>query len=97
MKRWKSRLSLGLVLTCFLSASLALAQQTTMEDLKKDLDALKESQKAMQKDLQEIKTLLQARQPAAPPSQNVELDLGKSPFKGEQTAKLTLVEYSDYQ
>jgi protein-disulfide isomerase len=97
MKRWNLRLSAGLVLACFLSAPLALAQQQPTDDLKKDIEALKEGQKAIQKDLQEIKTLLQRTQPAAAPAQNVVLDLGKSPFKGERTAKVTLVEFSDYQ
>jgi len=99
MKWCKSNLSLGPVLIGILLASLASAQQPqTTDDLKKDIEALKEGQKAIQKDLQEIKTLLQSR-PAAPPPppQNVVLDLGKSPVKGERTAKLTLVEFSDYQ
>jgi protein-disulfide isomerase len=96
MERWKLRLGLNLVLACILSAPLALAQQQPTDDLKKDIEALKEGQKAIQKDLQEIKALLQKQQPAPPP-QNVVLELGKSPFKGERTAKLTLVEYSDYQ
>ena len=98
MKRWNLRLLAGLVLACFLSAPLALAQQQPTDDLKKDIEALKEGQKAIQKDLQEIKTLLQSR-PAGPPPppQNVVLDLGKSPVKGERTARLTLVEFSDYQ
>jgi hypothetical protein len=98
MERRNSLLSLGPVLACFLSAPLALAQQQSTEDLKKDIEALKEGQKAIQKDLQEIKTLLQSR-PAGPPPppQNVVLDLGKNPFKGERNAKLTLVEISDYQ
>ena len=101
MKRWNLRLSAGLVLACFLSAPLALAQQQPppTDDLKKDIEALKEGQKAIQKDLQEIKTLLQRAQPAAPPAppQNVVLDLDKKPVKGERTAKVTLVEFSDYQ
>jgi hypothetical protein len=98
MKRWKLRLSPGLVLACFLSAPLGQAQQQSTDELKKDIEALKEGQKAIQKDLQEIKVLLQSR-PAGPPPppQNVVLDLGKNPFKGERTAKLTLVEISDYQ
>jgi len=96
MKRWNLRLSLGLVLACLLSAPLALAQQQPTDDLKKDIEALKEGQKAIQKDIQEIKALLQKGQPAPPP-QNVVLELGKSPFKGERTARLTLVEFSDYQ
>ena len=97
MKRCPLNLSLGLALACLLSAPLALAQQQSPDDLKKDIESLKESQKAIQKDLQEIKALLQQRgQPAAPP-QNVVLELGKSPSKGERNAKLTLVEFSDYQ
>jgi Tfp pilus assembly protein PilN len=95
MKRWKPKLFLGLALGCYLAAPLAFAQQS--DDLKKDIESLKESVKAIQKDLQEIKTLLQSRQQPAPPPQNVVLDLAKNPFKGERTAKLTLVEISDYQ
>jgi protein-disulfide isomerase len=96
MKRGKPGLSLGLVLGCCLAAPFALAQQS--DDLKKDIESLKESVKSIQKDLQEIKTLLKSR-PAVPPPppQNVVLDLGKNPFKGERNAKLTLVEISDYQ
>ena len=97
MKLWNLRLPAGLVLTCFLSAPFALAQQQSTDDLKKDIEALKEGQKAIQKDIQEIKALVQRGQQPAPPPQNVVLELGKSPFKGERTAKLTLVEFSDYQ
>jgi len=80
----------------FLFAWSAPAQQTSTEELGKEIDALNQSMKAMQKDLQEIKTLLQSRVRAAPP-QNVVLDLGDRPFRGENNAKLTLVEFSDYQ
>ena len=96
MKRWKLRLSLGLVLASLLSTRLAPAQEQSTDDLKKDIEILKEGQKSIQKDIQEIKALLQKGQPTPPP-QNVDLDLGKSPFKGQRTAKLTLVEFSDYQ
>ena len=98
MKCRKSSLSLGLVLTSILSVPLASAQQPPQQsdELKKDIETLKESVKAIQKDVQEIKALLQSKQPAPPP-QNVVLELGKNPFKGERTARLTLVEFSDYQ
>jgi hypothetical protein len=96
MKRLKSCLSAGLVLTCFVSARAGWAQQPSTEDLKKEIEAVKEGLKAIQKDLQDIKALLQSR-PAAAPPQNVVLDIGKNAFKGERTAKLTLVEFSDYQ
>ena len=98
MKCHKPSLSLGLVLVSILSVPLASAQQPPQQsdELKKDIETLKESVKAIQKDLQEIKALLQSKQPAPAP-QNVVLELGKNPFKGERTARLTLVEFSDYQ
>ena len=70
-----------------------------VNDLKEEIEALKEGQKAIQKELQEIKSLLRARQaPApAPPPREFVLDLGGSPFKGDENAKLTLVEFTDYQ
>src|SRR5205814_5684859 len=69
--------------------------------LERDIDALQDGQRALQKDVQDIKTLLQAR-PAAgdAPSgepQNVVLKVDGAPFKGEKTAKLTLIEFSDFQ
>ena len=88
---------MGLVLTCVLAARVASAQPPTTEDLKKEIEAVKESLKAIQKDMQEIKALLQSRLGPPPPPQNVVLDLGQNPFKGERTARLTLVEFSDYQ
>ena len=89
-------LSLGLPLIFLLFAPPLRAQKTSIEDLKKQIEALTQSVKAMQKDLQEIKTLLQSRVPAAPP-QKVDLDLGGRSAQGENTAKLTLIEFSDYQ
>ena len=68
--------------------------------LGKEIEAIKAGQQAMQKDLQEIKTLLQTRPaagaaPAAP--QNVVLSIDGAPFKGDKTAKLTLIEFTDFQ
>ena len=89
-------LSVGLPLILLLYAPPAPAQQTSIEELKKEIQALSQSVKAMQKDLQEIKALLQSRVPTPPP-QKVDLDLGGRPARGENTAKLTMVEFSDYQ
>ncbi len=91
-----------LSLLTLLCAAPGFAQGTSSEavnDLKEEIEALKEGQKAIQKELQEIKSLLTARQtpvPAPPPREFV-LDLGGSPFKGDENAKLTLVEFTDYQ
>jgi uncharacterized protein YlxW (UPF0749 family) len=72
-------------------------------ELQKQINELKQGQADIKKQLDELKTLIQAR-PAAAPSRpagpNVEgtvFDLGANPIKGEKTAKLTLVEWTDYQ
>lgn len=79
-----------------LREEIGLLKET--QALRREIEALKEGQRTMQKDLQEIKTLLQAR-PAVPPvePQNVVLNVDGAPFKGEKTAKLTLIEFTDFQ
>lgn len=66
-----------------------------INDLKKQVDALGEEQKAIRKELEEIRSLLGGRQSSAP--SNVDLSIEGAQFKGEQTAKVTLVEFLDYQ
>jgi protein-disulfide isomerase len=73
-----------------------------VQSLKKEIDALKEGQTAIQKDLQEIKNLLRARPVAAPPApppppQEVVVSVDGAPFKGKKDAKVTLVDFTDYQ
>ena len=67
-----------------------------LNDLKKDIEALKEGQKAIQKDLQEIKNLLSARQ-APPEFKEAVLSIKGDQFKGNKDAKLVLIEFFDYQ
>ena len=86
----------GMPLLLLFFAAPLRAQQTSVEELKKEIQALSQTIKAMQKDLQDIKALLQSRMPAPPP-QNVLLDLDSKPSRGNATARLTLVEFSDYQ
>ena len=95
----KSNVIVGIFLIVFLFTSALFAQQpqpSTTDDLRKEIQALSEAVKAMQKDLQDIKSMLQSRAPAAPP-ENVLLDLGNHPVRGNGAAKLILVEFSDYQ
>ena len=58
MKRRRSGLSAGLILFSVLFTQVAFAQEPTTEDLKKEIETVKESLKAIQKDVQEIKALL---------------------------------------
>src|SRR5215471_20940398 len=70
-----------------------------IQALRRDVESLKAGQQGVQKDLQDIKTLLQNRPaaaagaPAAPAvPQNVALDIDGALVKGDKSAKLTLVE-----
>lgn len=94
---WKTVGLLPLVFLLF--APPSMSQQTSNEELSKQIKELNRSMKAMQKDLQEIKALLQGRAQAqpAPPPRKILLDLEGRPGRGENTAKLTMVEFSDYE
>jgi protein-disulfide isomerase len=75
-----------------------------LQQLRKEIDALKEGQSALRRDLEDIKALLRARV-ASPPAQGpqdtltqpVVLSIDGAPFLGNKAAKVTLVEFSDYQ
>jgi protein-disulfide isomerase len=68
------------------------------EQLKRDIEALKEGQKAMQKELEEIKKLLLSRPAAAADALPREpVSIANEPFKGSDTAKVVVIEFSDYQ
>jgi protein-disulfide isomerase len=86
-------------LAIFCGAQPGFAQPTDeMKNLRQEMEALKESQKAIQSDLQEIKSLLRGRlgAAAAPPQETI-LNIDGAPFKGDKNAKVTLVEFTDYQ
>ncbi len=72
-----------------------------LENLRREVEALKEWQGRMQRELQELKSLVGGRQarPAAPAAetQSLALSIDGAPFKGETKARLTLIEFSDYQ
>jgi hypothetical protein len=83
-----------------LSASFAPAQTADdLSALRKDIDALKEGQAALLRELQQIKNLLSGPQPAprAGPAPEAVLTVGDGPSKGRKDARLTLVEFTDYQ
>jgi protein-disulfide isomerase len=85
----------GLALATALAVP-ATARQTTTDDLKQEIDSIRTILQGMQKDIQEMKAMM-ARQTPPPSGIGAVIDYGNSPTKGEPTAKLTLVEFSDYQ
>lgn len=72
-----------------------------MSQLRQDITAIRQDQDALRKEIEAIKQQLQARQPAAPPPSVQPIDavvaIGDAPVKGNPNAKLTLIEFSDYQ
>jgi len=91
----------GAALAVLMLAAPVLAQDST-DDIKKQIEALKQGQQEILKQLEEIKKMVAAR-PAAPPVpagpnvKDVVFNLGNNPLRGSPTAKITLVELTDYQ
>jgi hypothetical protein len=83
-----------------LSASIALGQSTEdLASIRRDINALKDGQAAVLRELQQIRNLLSQQQagarPAAPQEAVVSLRNGAS--KGNKDARVTIVEFTDYQ
>ena len=90
------------IMAGLLATSSAFGQSSDdVTSIKKDIEALKEGQQAIQKDLQEIKKLLAARPAAGAPgidqAMNAIINVDGEPTKGDKNARLTLVEFSEYQ
>ena len=79
---------------------MSAAQTTQSDDLKKSIDSLNDTQKAILKELQDIKKLLAnppAARPAADALPSAPIDVSKEPFKGPANAKVAVIEFSDFQ
>jgi len=66
------------------------------EDLRREVRELKQGQEAIQKELQEIKKLLLARE-AGKPVRPETISIASRPFRGTNGARIVMVEFSDYQ
>ena len=97
-RRIPAVLSAGLLALATAPATFA---QASNQELQEEIESLQQGQQQIRKDLQEIKKLLQQRPKAAAPSgpnvRNKVFDIGANPVKGLPTAKLTLIEFLDYQ
>jgi len=95
----KHLLLLALLSVLTLSADRrALAEAgDELSELRKEVEALRQGQLQLQRELQEINALLRRRQAAVIDVPNVVLPIDGYPSKGSQSAKLILVEFTDYQ
>jgi len=85
-----------------LPAVVAAQGGDDLKALRQEIESLKAGIGAVQRDVQEIKSLLQGlRQPAAPPSpitpESMEMSVTNAYAKGGAGARLVLVEFSDFQ
>ena len=89
----------GFILLALWCAPAGLAQSSDeLKGLRKEIEELRKGQGQIRKDLQELKLLLRGRA-QAPPSEppDMVVSIKDEPFKGVKDAKVTLVEFSDYQ
>lgn len=99
MTRWRVHAKWGALLLILVWGAPGFSQQPDY-DVRQEIETLKQGQEDIRKQLQEIKGLLQRRRPArrqAPNVRGMVFNLGDNPAKGAQTAKLTLIEFTDYQ
>jgi protein-disulfide isomerase len=76
------------------SAPKAFAAGDDIQELRKEVEELKAGQRDMQKNLQIVKDILMGKQP---PLEDVFVSTAGAPSLGEKNAKVTIVEFSDYQ
>ncbi len=88
---------LALLILLVVGASSASAQSADdFKALRKDVDELKQAQKSLQQQLDRIMNLISGKQ-GAQPVENIVLNLDGLPSIGNKEAKVTLVEFTDYQ
>ena len=95
----------GVTILTLLSAQLDASQPTDdLKAMQKEIEALKESQGNIQREFEAIKTFLLQRQApqaqgrrAFQPFQPSVLSIAGEPFKGDRNAKVTIIDFSDYQ
>ena len=98
MRACHVKIIFGLILIVLLSMQPVMAQPSDeTRSLRKEIEELKEGQKAIQKDLQQIKSVLQVQGLLPEEPKNLFIDIAGKPFRGNKNAKLTLIEFSEYQ
>jgi hypothetical protein len=99
MKRYPGLLAAGFLLLFVVHPAFAQTDREC-QVLKRQIESLKPEQAVIKKDLHEIRLFAQAsRRPptTAGTSQQVIVDVRGAPTKGDKSAKIVLVEFSDYQ
>jgi protein-disulfide isomerase len=87
----------SITVLALLSLSPPQSQADEIATLKRQMQELKTQQTSMERDLQTIKSILQrAQAPEADPFVGKTIAISKEPSRGNASAKITIVEVSDY-
>jgi protein-disulfide isomerase len=111
MKGLKLLKSAVVIAAILLSANRFSFSQTNEAELRKEIEQLRQEQRSLEKDISEMKTMVlrlltqmpspqQAQQQGGLPPLNVagvEFDIGDNLVLGKESAKLVIVEFSDYE
>lgn len=99
--KYTIQLVVSVLLFIFTTSVWSASTKQEVIALQGEVEALKEGQEAIQKDLADIKKLLEQGARAAPSGdpafKEQEVSIGLSPYLGEPNATVTMIEYSDYQ
>ena len=91
----------SLALTVSLAAGVTLTafaqSPQDIDALKKQVQALQEGQKALERDLQQVKAVLQQLTRPAGPAADAAIPIAGAPVRGNANARVTMVEFSDFQ
>ena len=99
MKRLVASVAI-LALTLFVAGHGFAQTGEELKSLREEIRGLKEGQTAIQKDLEEIKSLLRTRQgqpQAPPPFKEAVVSIDAGHVKGDKNAKLVMIDFSEYQ
>ena len=88
-------LAVGLLL---FGSQIAVTQsQSDLEAIRKELEGIKKNQENLQRELETLKKAMRGRRRAPAGFKPVVIDVGSNPYKGDLNAKLTLIDFSDFQ
>ena len=87
----------GMLLTLASACSAAAQTASQIDDLRRELEAVKQGQAAILKEIQDLRTLIlgASRQSRGAPAQSVRVDQAR--FLGQPQAPVTIVEFTDFQ
>ena len=88
-------LAIGLLL---FGSQIAVTQsQSDLETIRKELEGLKKNQQNLQREIETLKQAMRGRRRAPAAFKPMVVNIGGDPYKGNLNAKLTLIDFSDYQ